>query len=679
MQTWKRKKAAPTKTAKPWRAPVLSVFFLLLTLVMAVADFPSFWNKGVTSVSAATGQNISWLKVPDIAFRLGLDLQGGAHLVYEADMSQIPSEERDVALKGVRDVVERRVNAFGVSEPVVQTTITGNIYRIIVELAGIQDITTAINEIGETPILEFKEENTEVDRAATVDEQTILDQKNAEAKSKADEILARAKKGEDFSVLMKELNGQELGAITVGHPAYGVLAQAAANAKVAKGSVLPTVVETSSGWHIVRFLEQVQTKRMELSHILICFEGKTGCQNPVPAIDANTTITNLKKDLTPENFAEVAKQKSTDQGTASSGGYLGWIEPGTTVPVFELAALALPVNGISEAVETEFGFHIIYKKAEEPVTAYRLSDIFVPRVNLNEIARPDESWKNTTLSGKNLKRAGVEFDPNSGAPYVSLRFDDEGGKLFADLTQRNVGKAVAIFLDGQPISVPVVNEAIYGGEAIITGKFTVQEAKLLAQRLNAGALPVPIHLVSQQTVGPILGKISLERSIQAAVFGFMLVCLYMILFYRLPGVMAVCALILYTFLNLVAYKLFGVTMTLSGIAGFVLSLGMAVDANVLIFERLKDELHSGHDLRFATEEGFKRAWSAIRDGNLTTLISAAVLYGFSSSFIKGFALTLTIGVLLSMFTAIVVTRVFMETIQRIPFLRSHIFYGVEKK
>jgi len=238
------------------------------------------------------------------------------------------------------------------------------------------------------------------------------------------------------------------------------------------------------------------------------------------------------------------------------------------------------------------------------------------------------------------------------------------------LTEENVDQVIGIFLDGQPISTPVVQQAIYGGQASITGGFSIEEAKALSQRLNAGALPVPIELINQQSIGPTLGAISLHNSINAAIVGFAVVALFMILYYRLSGFVSVLALFVYLAVNLALYKWFGVTITLAGIAGFILSLGMAVDANVLIFERLKEELHAGRDLPTAIDEGFRRAWTSIRDGNITTLIAAGVLFSMSTSFIKGFALTLAMGVIVSMITAILVTRVFLKWISA---------YGIFKK
>lgn len=356
-------------------------------------------------------------------FKLGLDLQGGTHLVYQADLSGI--DDKSDAMTGVRDVIERRVNLFGVAEPRVQ--ISGQ-DRLIVELAGIKDTKQAIAMIGLTPSLDFRKE-----------------------------------------------------------------------------------------------------------------------------------------------------------------------------------------------IQTEEG----------------------------EIA-----FEYTGLTGRQLKRSDISFDPTTFKPSVGLYFDSEGKDLFAELTKEYVGKRIAIFLDGAPISVPVVNEPILDGQAVISGDFSVEEAKTLAQRLNAGALPVPINLISQQTIGASLGKDSLDKSLKAGLYGLLAVALFMFLFYRLRGIAAVSALLIYGALLLAIFKLLPVTLTLAGMAGVILSIGMAVDANVLVFERLKEES------RIA--DAFKRAWPAIRDGNISTLITCLILYFFTTGLVKGFALTLGIGVLLSMFSAMIVTRLFLE-------------------
>ncbi|MEJ0021063.1 MAG: protein translocase subunit SecD [Candidatus Doudnabacteria bacterium] len=394
--------------------------------------------------------------------KLGLDLQGGTHLVYEGDLTNIPPEAQSDAMNSARDVIERRVNAFGVSEPLVQ--VSGN-NRLIVELPGVKDINQAISLIGQTPFLEFREEN----------------------------------------------------------------------------------------------------------------------PNP-PAVKPDA-------------------------------------------------------NG---------------------------------QVNISA----DDAFKPTGLSGKQFKRATLEFDQRTGLPQVALQFDAEGTKLFADITTRDVGKRIAIFLDGEILSAPTVNTPITDGQAIITGQYTVQEAKDLVTRLNAGALPVPIKLISQENVGATLGLQSVEKSVEAGLIGFAIVALFMIIYYRLPGVLAVIALSIYTALSLAIFKLFGITITLAGIAGFILSVGMAVDANILIFERMKEELRKGKTLQQSVEDGFNRAWLSVRDSNFSSLITTFILGYFGSSIIRGFAITLAIGILVSMFTAITVTRTFLRMLVGHNILVKHGLYGV---
>lgn len=376
-----------------------------------------------------------------VPFRLGLDLQGGTHLVYEGDLKDIAPADRKDAMASVRDVIERRVNAFGVTEPVVQ--VAGE-NRLIVELPGVKDIQAAIKEIGLTPFLEFREEN----------------------------------------------------------PGY-----------------------------------------------------------------------------------------KPQQGR-----------------------------------QPDFG----------------------------------QQYKPTGLSGKNLKRADIIFDSRTNAPQIQLTFDEQGKQLFSDITGRNVGKTLAIFLDGVPISAPVVQQQIDAGQAVITGNFTIDEAKQLAQRLNAGALPVPIKLLEQQNIGPALGRVSLQKSILAGILGFLIVVLFMVSYYRFQGFSAVLALLVYIVLALGIFKLLSITLTLPGIAGFILSVGMAVDANILVFERTREEIRAGHEIEKALDEGFKRAWTAIRDSNVSSLITVFILGYFGSSLIRGFAVTLGIGILVSMFTALTATRTFLR-------------------
>lgn len=496
--------------------------------------------------------------------QLGLDLQGGTRLVYEADVSKVPKNDQSSALDGVRDVIERRINAFGVSEPVVQTSQVGNSRRVIVEIAGVFDINEAIKRIGETPLLEFREQKEP--EPLTDEQKKAIEALNSEQKKRAEDVLKQ-----------------------------------------------------------------------------------------VLAPDAD--------------FAALANQYSEDPSNVESqtGGDLDFFARGALVPEFEEVVFdKMKVGEIyPELVETQFGWHIIKKtdqretgEGDEKQTEARASHILFKKQSTEPVASQD--FANTGLTGKELKRAEVQFDPNTGAPQVGLVFNDEGKKLFGEITKRNVGKVVAIYLDGSAISTPVVQQEISSGEAVITGNFTLDEAKTLAQRLNSGALPVPISLINQQNIGASLGKLSVQKSLFAGLIGLVLVAVFMIVYYRFPGLLATLALIIYTLIVLAIFKLWPVTLTLAGVAGYILSIGMAVDANVLIFERLKEELRLNKPLQSALEEGFRRAWLSIRDSNVSSLITCVILTWFGTSLIKGFALTLAIGILVSMFTAITVTRTFLR-------------------
>jgi len=266
----------------------------------------------------------------------------------------------------------------------------------------------------------------------------------------------------------------------------------------------------------------------------------------------------------------------------------------------------------------------------------------------------------TNLTGQYITGAQLTFDQTTNAPQVSVSFNKDGTQIFSEMTAANVGKPLAIFLDGQLIEAPVVQQQITGGQAVISGGFTVATAQTLVQGLNAGALPAPINLVSQQTISPTLGANSLKQLIIAGIIGTLLVMLFMIFYYRLLGVFAALALLIYIALTLGVFKAIAVTLSLAGLAGFVLTIGTAVDANVLIFERIKEEMKRGLPKSSAIEEGFRRAWPSIRDSNTSTIITSVILYFFTSSFVQGFALTLGIGTIVSLFSAITTTRLFLR-------------------
>ncbi len=409
-------------------------------------------------------------------FKLGLDLKGGSYLVYRADVSGVAPEQVSESMNSLRDVIERRINAFGIAEPNVQTE-SGTIgaqgeERLVIELPGVTDLDKAVEMIGQTPFLEFKVE---------------ADQKTQEA-------------------------------IT----------------------------------------------------------------QKIAGIQQNETLSKEKKEF------------------------------------------------------------------------------FIREAEM-------ERYVSTDLTGKYLEKSQLQFSQagiqNGGGfasvPIIGLQFNKEGGELFEKMTSENVGKTIAIYLDGLLVSAPRVNTAISGGQAVIEGNFTLEEAKETVGRLNSGALPIPIELISTNTIGPSLGAGAIDAGVRAGIIGFILVALVLVLWYRLPGLIAVVALGIYSAMMLFLFKYIPVTLTSAGIAGFIISIGIAVDANILIFERMKEELLLGESLYNAIQNGFKRAWASIRDANISSIISAIILFWFGTALIKGFALTFGLGIIVSMFTAITVTRLML--------------------
>lgn len=499
--------------------------------------------------------------VENLKVNEGLDLQGGIHLEYKADVSQVPSEKVEEALAAAEAVIERRVNAFGVGEPLVQRSRSGEAEHIIVELPGVKDIEQAKQMIKETPFLEFREQS-----APDPEIVKQFETMNQNTKKQAETILERAKNGEDFSALAKEF--------------------------------------------------------------------------------------------------------SQDPGSKDNGGDLDFTTKGAFVPEFD--AVLFDTNFkkgdvFGTLVESPYGWHIIKKmdeRGEGDTLEIRASHILFLKRSVEQY--PELNWTATGLSGKHLKNAVVDYQSQGvGSPQVSLQFDAEGTELFAAITKKNIGKPVAIFLDNEIISQPTVQSEIVAGQAVITGNFTMQDANDLVKRLNEGALPVPITLVGQQSVDASLGQSALKQSLFAGLVGLGAVAIFMIVYYRFLGLIAVLALLLYTAMLLAIFKLsvftpFAITVTLSGIAGFILSIGIAVDANVLIFERTREELSYGKGVAKSIKEGFRRAWPSIRDGHVSTLITTVILIGSGTGFVKGFAIILALGVLLSLFTAVVLVRVTMD-------------------
>jgi preprotein translocase subunit SecD len=291
------------------------------------------------------------------------------------------------------------------------------------------------------------------------------------------------------------------------------------------------------------------------------------------------------------------------------------------------------------------------------------------------------NWIETGLTGADFKSASVEINSSTGSPEINIEFNDRGATLFGEITKRNLQKPVAIYLDDELLSAPTVQSEISSGRGTISGQFTLEEAKRLAIQLNAGALPIPLKLVEQRNVGATLGKDSIEKSFMAGIVGLLVVALFMIFYYRWPGILAVVALGIYSLITFAVFKnpFQPITLTLAGVAGFILSIGMAVDANILIFERTREELRAGRSLDSAVEQGFKRAWSSIRDSNVSSLITCLILSWLGTGPIRGFAITLAIGILISMFSAITITRTFLRVTEKFPLAKNLWWYGLSKK
>ena len=646
-----------------WKAALLVVVFVAL----AVFDFPNAYNNTSQWLESKVGFGIGQITADP--FRLGLDLVGGAHLVYEVDTAPLAADQEvESAVDGVRDVIERRVNAFGVGEPLVQTNRVGDLYRIIVELPGVEDIQDAVDAIGATPLLEFKEVGEEEPEPLTEEEAAELLERNSKASDKANEAL-QALRTSSFEEVVAQYSESDAvlrnagGKFLITDSLYGDDEELLTWAKSHReGFVSRRVEQFDDGFYILRHdgREDVP-ETVTASHILICHTGSSQCPSQLNKEEAFAKAQEVATQATAENFATLAATNSND-ATGASGGVLGAFTRGEMVPEFEAAAFALAIGEVSAPVETQFGYHIILKEDQTLETGYNLAAVYIKKWTESDIRPPQGEWANTKLGGAHLQRAVVQFHGSTNEPQVALQFNDVGSELFANITERNLGRPVGIFLDGFLISSPTVQNVITTGDAVITGSFTIVEARDLAQNLNTGALPLPIELVSEQRVGATLGAESLARSLNAALIGLLLVSIFIVAYYRLAGLLAVIALLVYSAVVLGIFKIVPVTLTVSGLAGFILSLGLAVDANIIIFERVKEERQDGKRLHQSIEDGFARAWASIRDANISTLITCGILFWFGTSVVKGFALTLSVGVIVSMVSAIFVTRFLLRLV-----------------
>lgn len=455
---------------------------------------------------------------------------------------------------------------------------------------------------------------------------------------------------------------------------------------------------------------------MTASHILVQYKGASRADAGVTRTKAEalTRATELKKQLDAaggKNFDELAR-KDSDGPSKDKAGSLGVIKAGTISPEFDAVAFKLAQGQISAVVETPFGFHIIRadKAATTPATTLSFDQLTIKapdamarataaidKVQKGEVKRTEDrigirgmffsleptGWQDTELDGKHFLSAAVTTD-NLGLPEVQIQFDEEGGKLFQALTKRNVNKQIAIFVGGELVSAPNVSSEIVGQSAVINGIGTLENGRRLAQDLNTGAIPAPIYLSGQSTVEATLGADALQQSIYAGLVGLIILALAMIFIYRMLGVVAVAALAFCVVLFVAMLKLplllvsnAYVVLSLAGIAGIILAIGMAVDANVLVFERIKEEMRKGKTFKTSMDVGFKRAWPSIRDGNASTLITAGILFIIGTSIIRGFSVTLVMGILISLFTALIVTRWILDRVSRSPLFQRPEMIGVK--
>lgn len=470
----------------------------------------------------------------------------------------------------------------------------------------------------------------------------------------------------------------------------------------------------------VLFLRQM-TKGQELvdvSHILVTYKGAVQAPANVTRTkeEALARAKDLKKQLDGGTaFADLARAQTDAETSRASGGRIGLLGRNTLGVAFEDSAFGQAAGTVSDPVETEFGYHLIRTNAAPSVTddlvtidaltvtgsgAEARAAGFVSKLQSGDVRTQEESlrlgflffslaptgWKDTELDGKHFRTAAATLEPNTGRPMVQIAFDAEGGRMFQELTKRNINKRIAIFVGGELVSAPNVESEIAGGTAIITGSQTIQEAQTLARDLNTGAIPAPIHLAGQQTVEATLGADALAASLNAGLVGLAILMVFLLFMYRFLGLLADITLLIYAviFLAILKLPLFLVTnqyvvLTLAGAAGTILSIGMAVDTNVLVFERVKEELRAGRTLKSALDLGFTRAWPSIRDSNIATLITCALLFLIGTSIVRGFAITLGLGVIVSMFTGMVIARWIANYVAGLPIAKNAaLFPGMKR-
>lgn len=646
----------------------------------------------------------NWIRNQKVT--LGLDLQGGTQLDYRVDLRNI--EERnadadstnDVAIRdiveGVRATLERRVNGLGVAEPNIYTSEVADEKHIIVELAGIKDVNEAKAIVGKTIQLEFKEPKKEEDPDALAKVQAAAGETLKQALAAPDkfETLGQTVQTGDGRIQFTANNESFLNELAIN--------QKKALPQMKAGEVSKELIENSGDYYVspdgqlaerkgflILKLEKKETKdktdttqaEVKASHILIAYKGSERAPETVTRTkeealaEAGRILEEVK--AAPGDFGTLAEKYSDDPSAKGKGGDLGFFGKGKMTPEFEAAAFALSKDQISDVVETPFGFHIIQVTDKKEASTSTHAEDYFTYSQIFYDTTPDP-WKSTGLDGSHFKSASVTYD-QLGAPQVAIQFDGEGGTMFEELTDRLVNQQLAIFVGGELVSAPRVNQKIVGGQAVITGLGSLKRALQLANDLNTGAIDAPIILSGQNTISASLGADALNLSLKAAVIGLIVLVLFMLFNYRMMGFFAVLALIIYSIIIVFILKTTGIVMTLAGVAGIILSIGMAVDANILIFERSREELASGQSYIAAMSTGFDRAWSSIRDSNVSSLITCVILWFFGNSVIRGFAFMLALGIVVSMFTAINVTRTFLQTLNGTRLSRSQWMLGAKQR
>ena len=678
---------------------------------------------------------------------LGLDLQGGSQLDYKLDLRNISEKDIKGKIENQIKIINKRINKLGVSEPKIYTSDTANEKHMIVELAGI-DIEEAKEVIGQVIQLEFKERKDEIDP-----------NEKQEIENQANNILKKIQEGEEFAVIAQEEELVNPTLVTYRKvedwkfedEVNEALAERLFN--MTAGTVYSGTIETRgeytvspengqlielTGINVIKLTETqdverttTEEKKVNVSHVLIAYEGAERADESVTrtkeeALALAEEIASRARDG--EEFKTLSDEYNDDASAKDLGGVL--ISPageGQYVPEFESAALAMEEKGeISDPVESSFGYHVIESGTITGGTTETKTEKQVKYETIFFSTIPNQ-WEVTGLNGSQFANSDVQFN-SLYEPYVSISFNNEGAELFAEITERNIGKPVGIFIDGELISSPTVRTKIQGGNAIIEGNFDIPEATELSNYLKNGAIPINMILAGEYTISAELADDALVKSLWAGVIGLILLAVYMTLYYRLFGLVSVAALGIYAVillfliqsqLNTIVAMIIAVTMfvilmmrilnskdngweklvtsvlavfalffivfllanpivlTLAGVAGVILSIGMAVDANILIFERIKEEIRDGRPLGSAIDIGFNRAWSSIRDSNFSSLITCAILFYFGSSIIQGFAFNLAAGILVSMFTAITITKTFLHLLVGTKFAKSGFLLGAK--